>query len=253
LNYHRFRAAPPAANPDPLDGMLVVDKPTGPTSHDIVNAVRRTFQIEKVGHGGTLDPMATGVLILLLGRATKMSEQLIGADKEYEGTMRLGIATDSHDADGEVVREADPGGVTEDGLRGEMKKLTGDLWQMPPMVSAVKVNGKPLYKSARKGLEVERKARLIHVYEFRLLAFRPGEADFRVRCTKGTYIRKLAADVGDGLGCGAHLSRLRRTACGETRVETALPLDEILKMDRDTLTRRVIPMRLWAKKHEDTQ
>jgi tRNA pseudouridine55 synthase len=166
--------------------MLVVDKPQGPTSHDIVHAVRRTFQIEKVGHGGTLDPMATGVLILLLGRATKMSEQLIGADKEYEGTMRLGIATDSHDAEGKVVREADPSGVADAALREEMKKLTGDLWQMPPMVSAVKVNGRPLYKSARQGLEVERKARLIHVYEFRLLAFRPPEADFRVRSTKGT-------------------------------------------------------------------
>ena len=247
MNHPRFHAAPPAAAMDPLDGMLVVDKPTGPTSHDIVNAVRRTFQIEKVGHGGTLDPMATGVLILLLGRATKMSEQLIGADKEYEGTMRLGIATDSHDADGAVVCEADPGGVTEAGLREAMKKLTGDLWQMPPMVSAVKVNGRPLYKSARKGLEVERKARLIHVYEFRLLAFRTPEADFRVRSTKGTYIRKLAADVGDALGCGAHLSRLRRTACGDTRVEAALPLDEILKMDRATLAQRVIPMRLWAK------
>lgn len=227
--------------------MLVVDKPQGPTSHDIVHAVRRTFQIEKVGHGGTLDPMATGVLILLLGRATKMSEQLIGADKEYEGTMRLGIATDSHDAEGKVVREADPSGVADAALREEMKKLTGDLWQMPPMVSAVKVNGRPLYKSARQGLEVERKARLIHVYEFRLLAFRPPEADFRVRSTKGTYVRKLAADVGDALGCGAHLSRLRRTACGDTRVEAALPLDEILKMDRAALTQRVIPMRLWAK------
>ena len=239
----RFRLRPPpprAANP--WDGVLIVDKPSGPTSHDVVDRLRRTFGIDKVGHGGTLDPQATGVLILLLGRGTKLSDQFISSDKIYEGTLRLGIATDSHDADGAVLSEADSSRVTRAQLEAEMRKLTGDLMHVPPMVSAVKVSGVPLYKRARKGQTVERAARLVHVYEFKLLSFDPPHAEFRMRCTKGTYVRKLCHDVGEALGCGAHLSRLRRTASGAITIEQAAPLAQILALDPEALRARIIPM-----------
>lgn len=247
-----FHAAPPPPQAaDPWDGVLYVDKPSGPTSHDIVESIRRRFGFKKVGHGGTLDPQATGLLILLIGRGTKLSMGIIGMDKVYEGTIRLGVATDSHDADGEVVREGDCSGVTAEALQAEMKKLTGDLMQVPPMVSAVKKNGVPLYKRARKGEEVEREPRLVHVYEFALTGFELPNAEFRVRCTKGTYVRKLCADIGDGLGCGAHLSRLRRTEIGRVRIEEALPLDTLLAMSREELVGRIIPLRsLVAASHE---
>jgi tRNA pseudouridine55 synthase len=220
-----------------------VDKPAGPTSHDVVERIRRRFGFRKVGHGGTLDPQATGLLIILLNRGTKFSTGIIGQDKSYEGTLRLGIATDSHDAQGQVVREADWRAVTAERLAAEAARLTGDMMQVPPMVSAVKKDGVPLYKRARRGEEVERQARLIHVYEFTILAFRPPEADFRIRCTKGTYVRKLCADVGDALGCGAHLSALRRTAIGAVTIDQALPLDEVLTLDREALLGRIVPLR----------
>jgi tRNA pseudouridine55 synthase len=246
-----FHSAPPPQSADPWDGVLYVDKPAGPTSHDIVESIRRRFGFKKVGHGGTLDPQATGLLILLIGRGTKLSMGIIGMDKVYEGTIRLGVATDSHDADGEVTREGDCSGVTSEAVQAEMKKLTGDLMQVPPMVSAVKKDGVPLYKRARKGEEVEREPRLIHIYEFSLTDFRLPDADFRVRCTKGTYVRKLCADIGDALGCGAHLSRLRRTEIGRVRIEEALPLDTLLAMGREELVSKIIPLRsLVAASHE---
>jgi len=229
-----------------LDGVLPVDKPSGPTSHDIVARVRRLFRIRKVGHGGTLDPQATGLLVLLLGRATKLSHRFLGSDKTYEGTLRLGIATDSHDAQGAVVKEADPTGVTAAQVEAEMDRRHGDLYQTPPMVSAVKVNGVPLYKRARKGQSVEREPRLIHIYEFRLLAFDPPRATFRIQCTKGTYVRTLCAEIGDALGCGAHLESLRRTACGELTIDDALPAADVFRMDAETLAKSVLPVRRFA-------
>lgn len=229
-----------------LDGVLVVDKPAGPTSHDIVDRVRRTFRIEKVGHGGTLDPQATGVLVLLLGRATKLSGRFLTSDKTYEGTMRLGIETDSLDSAGKVLREADSSAVTREQLEEEMRKLTGDLMQIPPMVSAAKVDGIPLYKRARKGQEVVREPKLIHVYEFSLQSFTPPDAEFVVRCTKGTYVRKLCSDVGTGLGCGACLTRLRRTQSGALDLSRAVAFDKLLAMSADELPKLIIPMHLFA-------
>jgi len=227
---------------DPYDGVLLVDKPSGPTSHDIVDAIRRRFDFDKVGHGGTLDPQATGLLILLIGKATKLSDRFIGSDKAYDGDLMLGIATDSFDADGRIVREADWRGVTREQVEAELAKRQGDILQTPPMVSAVKVAGVPLYKRARKGQTVERKPRLIHVYEFSLRAFDPPIASFTMRCTKGTYVRSLCADVGDALGCGAHLKALRRTASGAFKVESAAPLDSLLAMDRTQLRSRVLTL-----------
>lgn len=242
----RFKTPAPPRKMDALDGVLLVDKPGGPTSHDIVAAVRRNFRIKKVGHGGTLDPQATGLLILLLGKGTKLSNRFLGSDKIYEGRMRLGIATNSQDADGEVVSEGDWSGVTRENLLEQMKNLSGDIYQKPPMVSAVKIDGVPLYKRARKGEVVERKPRLVHIYSFKLIDFEPPQARFTVKCTKGTYIRTLCADIGEALGCGAHLDQLRRTASGNLNVADASSLDDILSWDRKTLEEHVIHMRKFA-------
>jgi tRNA pseudouridine55 synthase len=225
----------------PLDGVLLVDKPAGPTSHDIVDRIRRHFRLDKVGHGGTLDPQATGLLIILLGRGTRLADGFIGSDKVYEGTLRLGVTTDSHDAEGKVLREADCASVTAAQVEAEMKKLTGDIMQTPPMVSAVKVAGVPLYRHARKGKTVERKARLIHIYEFRMVSFDLPCAAFLIRCTKGTYVRSLCAEVGDALGCGAHLKSLRRLQSGSYLVQDALTLDQVLALTPEQLAERVIP------------
>lgn len=227
---------------DPWDGVLLVDKPSGPTSHDIVDDIRHRFRFKKVGHGGTLDPMATGLLVILLGRGTKISNAVMGSDKIYEGTIHLGITTDSQDCDGKVLSETDPSAVTREALEAEMRKFVGDIQQIPPMVSAVKKGGVPLYKLARKGQEVEREPRLIHIYEFRLLTFTPPTATFVLRCTKGTYVRTLCADIGAALGCGAHLAQLRRTKSGDFDITDAVTLEEILKLDADGLIPRVIPI-----------
>lgn len=224
-----------------VDGLLLVDKPSGPTSHDVVAKLRRHLQFKKIGHGGTLDPMATGLLILLLGRGTKLSNYVMGSDKIYEGTMHLGITTDSQDADGEVTEEQDASAITEEAVRAEMAKLSGDLMQIPPMVSAIKKNGVPLYKLARKGKTVERDPRLIHVYSFKLQAYAPPRVHFRVSCTKGTYVRTLAHDIGQALGCGAHLCTLRRTKSGPFSVNDAATLDELLGRPVGDVVSRVIP------------
>ena len=226
---------------DPLDGALLIDKPVGPTSHDVVDAVRRRFQIKKVGHCGTLDPNATGLLIVVLGRGTKLSEKLMAADKVYEGTIKLGETTTSYDADGELTASLPVPPLTLDQLNEAAATFVGDQMQMPPMVSAIKKDGVPLYKLARKGIEVERKERLIHIYSFRLNIYREPIGHFRVACTKGTYVRTLAHDFGGKLGCGAHLATLRRLASGRFDVAKALPLDQALALTTAELAKRVIP------------
>lgn len=239
--------SPAAPQPsDPFSGVLLIDKPMGPTSHDIVNRIRRTFGIKKVGHGGTLDPMATGLLIMLLGKGTKLSDRFLGSDKTYEGTLRLGVTTDSQDAQGETLSESDASGISEEQIREEMTKRVGDSLQTPPMVSAVKVNGQPLYKAARKGKTVERKPRLIHVFQFKLLRFENPDAEFVMRCTKGTYVRTLCHDIGSDLGCGAHLTRLRRTRSGSLDISQARPMDEIMKMSREELAKHILPIRQFT-------
>lgn len=231
--------APPS--PNPVDGVLLIDKPPDHTSHDVVARIRKHFHFKKVGHGGTLDPMATGLLVILLGRGTKLSDYVMGSDKTYVGTIRLGVRTYTQDAEGEVLETADPAGVTEEAVRAELAKRTGDIMQTPPMVSAIKKDGVPLYKLARKGKVVEREPRLIHVYRFELVAFRPPDVDMIIECTKGTYVRTLAAEIGDALGCGAHLAGLRRTVSGEFSIDDAIPLEEALQTPPAELARRVIP------------
>lgn len=241
MNPHFPRATPPR-DVEAWEGLLLVDKPVGLTSHDVVDRVRRHFGLSKVGHGGTLDPMATGLLVILLGRGTKLSNLITASDKTYEGVLRLGVTTDTDDVDGRVTSEADASGVTRERLEDEMRKREGDLMQVPPMVSAIKRQGVPLYKLARRGQTVERKPRLIHVYEFRLLGYDPPRARFRLSCTKGTYVRTLCADIGRALGCGAFLETLRRTRSGSLNVEQALPLEEVLRLDREGLAERVLPL-----------
>ena len=224
-----------------LDGAILVDKPAGPTSHDVVDAIRRTFGIKKVGHCGTLDPNATGLLIIVLGRGTKLSERLMGDDKVYEGTVKFGEATDSHDADGELTGSLPVMPMTLEQLNEEAATFVGDQMQVPPMVSAIKKNGVPLYKLARQGLEVEREPRLIHIYNFRFTEYAEPLGKFRVACTKGTYIRSLAHDLGQKLGCGAHLTALRRCASGKFEVADALPLKALLQLNDLQLEKKVIP------------
>lgn len=225
----------------PLDGALLVDKPAGPTSHDIVESVRRQFQIKKVGHCGTLDPNATGLLVLLLGQATKLSEKLMSDDKVYAGTIKFGESTDSYDVDGELTGSLPVPPLTLDELNESAASFIGDILQVPPMVSAIKKDGVPLYKLARKGIEVERKPRLIHIYNFRFTDYQEPSGYFRVACTKGTYVRSLAHELGEKIGCGAHLTTLRRLASGKYDVDDALTFEEILKLADNELEQRLIP------------
>jgi tRNA pseudouridine55 synthase len=224
-----------------LDGAILIDKPAGPTSHDVVDAIRRRFQIKKVGHCGTLDPNATGLLIIVLGRGTKLSEKLMGDDKVYGGTIKFGETTNSYDADGEILETKPVPPLTLEGLNEEAAKFIGDLMQTPPMVSAIKMNGVPLYKLARKGIEVAREPRLIHIYNFRFTNYSGPLGEFRVACTKGTYIRSIAHDLGQKLGCGAHLATLRRSVSGKFDVADATKFDDAMNLTPTELEKKVIP------------
>jgi tRNA pseudouridine55 synthase len=224
-----------------LDGAILIDKPAGPTSHDIVDAIRRQFRLKKVGHCGTLDPNATGLLILVLGRGTKLSERLMSDDKVYEGTMRFGESTYTHDAAGQLIASLPVLPMSLEELNEAAAEFIGDQMQTPPMVSAVKQGGVPLYKLARKGLEVPREPRLIHIYTFRFTAYEEPIGEFRLACTKGTYVRTIAHELGQKLGCGAHLDTLRRTASGKFDVADAITFEDAMALTPAELEKRVIP------------
>lgn len=224
-----------------LDGAILIDKPAGPTSHDIVDAVRRQFNIKKVGHCGTLDPRATGLLIIVLGRGTKLSEKLMSDDKVYEGSMKFGETTDSYDADGELIASLPVPPLSVEQLNEAAQEFVGDLMQTPPMVSAVKKDGVPLYKLARKGVEVAREPRLIHVYTFRFSGYQEPFGQFRLACTKGTYVRSIAHELGQKLGCGAHLATLRRVTSGKFDVTQSVQFEELIKFTPKQLEQHVIP------------
>jgi tRNA pseudouridine55 synthase len=218
--------------------VLVVDKPIGPTSFAVCKQVQRALARHqglplrqlKVGHGGTLDPMASGVLPICVGEGTKLAPFLLEADKEYEATVRFGAETDTLDADGAVIATAPVDGLTAAGVEGALAGFRGQISQVPPMYSALKRDGRPLYSYARAGETVERAARVVRVHDLTLLGFEaPHTARLRVRCSKGTYVRVLAADLGRTLGTGAHLVALRRLASGPFRIEGAITLDEVLR------------------------
>jgi tRNA pseudouridine55 synthase len=227
---------------DPFEGILLIDKPKGITSHDIVDRVRHKLHMKRIGHAGTLDPMATGLVIILVGKATKVSQYLMGLDKTYEGTIKLGQSTNTHDAEGTVTQERPVPPLTEDEVKAFLKGFEGDQYQTPPMFSAKKIEGVPLYKLARKGKEVEREARVIHVSSFKLDAWKaPDALDFTIDCTKGTYVRTLANDLGEKIGCGAHLTALNRTDIEKFRIEDSVPLAEFENLDTAEINRILIP------------
>lgn len=232
-----------------LEGILLVDKPTDHTSHDVVARLRGKLHMKRIGHAGTLDPMATGLLVILLGKATRLSQYLMSVDKEYEGTVEFGKITDSQDAEGQVMETRPVPPLTAAEVEAGLKGFLGDQYQMPPMYSAIKIDGVPLYRHARKGDEVEREPRFIRVMSWDLLKFELPRFDFRLRCTKGTYVRTLAHDLGQKLGCGAHLAALRRTASGTLRVEQALTMDAIEALTLPDIEKRLVPPHEAAPAH----
>lgn len=232
-----------------VSGIVLLDKPRGITSNTALQKVKRLFNAAKAGHTGSLDPLATGLLPLCLGEATKVSGFLLDADKRYIGTVKLGVKTSSADAEGDVIETRPVKNYSEKEIKSAIESFTGDLEQIPPMHSALKVDGQPLYKLAHQGIVIERKSRSVHIFSIEVLRYEGDEMDIAVHCSKGTYIRTLAEDIGEKLGCGAHLSALRRTATGpfdiadsitfaalETLAETGFDaLDAILMPAEDAL------------------
>jgi tRNA pseudouridine55 synthase len=210
----------------PKPGLLVIDKPTGPTSHDIVNIVRRGTQIRKVGHTGTLDPYASGVLLVLLGSVTRLAEYLLEVDKEYLATIRFGTATSTFDASGRVTATR-PFTFLEETLAAKLATFVGERLQVPPIYSAIKIGGRKAYDLARRGEEIDMAPRRVNIYELELLRWESPNAVVRVRCSRGTYIRSIAHDVGEAMGSHAHLVSLRRIRLGPFSVERATPLEEL--------------------------
>jgi tRNA pseudouridine55 synthase len=207
-----------------VSGVLVVDKPVGLTSHDVVQIIRRGTGIRRAGHTGTLDPRASGVLVVLIGPAVRLSEYVSASDKRYQATVRLGSSTDTFDAEGRITSSASPESITEEQFENALTPFIGEIQQVPPPYSAIKVQGRKAYEMAREGEEVELAPRMIHVYSLELLEWDSPEAVIDVFCSSGTYVRSLANDLGTALGCGAHLVGLRRTKSGRFTLRDAVPL-----------------------------
>ena len=224
-----------------VDGVLLLDKPIGLTSNDALQKARRLFSAAKGGHTGTLDPLATGLLPLCFGEATKFSADLLDADKTYEAVLKLGVTTDSGDAEGQVTATAAVDVEKADIFR-VLPQFVGDIQQIPPMHSALKRNGRPLYELARQGIEVERAPRAVTIYAIDCLSFVGDSLTLRVACSKGTYIRVLAADIGCALGCGAHLTALRRTVVGDLDLSGAVTLAELEALAEDERVKRLQPV-----------
>ncbi|MBU3070574.1 tRNA pseudouridine(55) synthase TruB [Aestuariicella sp. G3-2] len=214
----------------PVSGVLLLNKPSGMTSNDALQQAKRLFYVAKAGHTGSLDPLATGVLPLCFGEATKFSQFLLDADKRYRTTYRLGAFTTTGDVDGELLEQVSAAHITREQILQELEVFKGDIEQVPPMYSALKHNGEPLYKLARQGIEIERPARPVTIYSIELLDFRAGEqaeVDLDIRCSKGTYIRSIAEDLGKALGCGAHVAVLHRSESGPFEESATVSLDEL--------------------------
>jgi len=217
-----------------VNRILVIDKPRGLTSHDVVARVRRITRVQKVGHAGTLDPAATGVLVVLVGKATRLAQFFVELEKCYRGRVVLGVTTDTQDSVGKVESTADPSGVTRLQIEEAFAAFEGRTEQIPPMVSALKRDGTPLYVLARRGEVVERAPRPITITDLKILSVEMPEVEFEMTCSRGTYVRTVAADIGERLGCGAHLGRLVRTAVGPFHVDDATSLDDLAGALADT-------------------
>ena len=215
-----------------MNGIVVIDKPPLFTSHDIVNFIRRRFKLRKVGHAGTLDPLATGVLIILLGSFTKKSIEFTNTDKEYIGTVSLGVETDSGDAQGRIICTKNVDNFNQGQVEIIFSQFMGEITQVPPMVSSLKHKGQPLYKFARQGITVKRKPRKIMISSLQITRISPPEIDFRITCSKGTYLRQLAIDIGKKFGCGAHLAKLRRIRSGALSLDKAISWEQLQKIER---------------------
>ena len=231
-----------------MDGIIIVDKPQGWTSFDVVAKIRNLTKVKKVGHSGTLDPMATGVLPVFLGKATKSISYFLNGDKGYEGEMVLGVRTETGDAEGKIqtsnvqLQNKSEIQISKSQIEELFKKYTGDIEQVPPMYSAVKIKGQRLYELARKGIEVERKSRKIRIYALRITRYEKDRVGFYVECSKGTYVRQLAVDIGDDLGCGAHLSALRRVYSHPFHISQAITIDTLINLAKaDKLEAVVLP------------
>lgn len=224
-----------------LDGVLLLDKPLGLGSNAALQAAKRLYAAQKAGHGGTLDPLASGLLPILFGEATKFSQLALDSDKEYVAGVQLGIATATGDAEGEVL-ERRPVEVGADAVDEVLARFRGDIEQVPPMYSALKHEGQPLYALARQGRSVARAPRRVRVHELQLVAFTGDRLELRVRCSKGTYVRTLAEDIGRALGCGAHLCALRRVAAAGSRVQEAVTLEELQAASLAERDRRLLPV-----------
>ena len=225
-----------------IDGVLLIGKAPGMTSHDVVAITRRVLNTRKVGHCGTLDPLATGLLIITIGRGTKIQDLLMSEDKEYVGTIRLGQTTGSQDADGQIMEEKPVPALTRGEIDAAFNQFQGDFYQTPPMVSAIKKDGVPLYKLARQGKTIEREPRLVHVYGHEIIKVELPEIEFRVVCSKGFYVRTYAHDIGQILGCGGHLKALRRTASGKFRAEGVLTVEELRTLPLEQVMARVMSL-----------
>ena len=225
-----------------VDGVLLVDKDPDMTSHDVVAVARKTLGQKKVGHCGTLDPMATGLLILTLGKGTKIQDLLMAEDKEYVGTVKLGEETTTQDRQGEIVSSKDVPELSDEEIISVLKEFRGDFYQTPPMVSAIKKDGVPLYKLARQGKEVKRDPRLVHVYDYELTSLDLPNFDFRVVCSKGFYVRTYAHEIGSKIGCGAHLSALRRTKSGKFSATGAISFSELKNGTRESVADRAMSL-----------
>ena len=218
-----------------MDGVLVVNKESGMTSHDVVDLIRRRFNLKKVGHAGTLDPMATGVLVMLIGGYTKLSGQFMSEEKEYEGSLILGASSDTDDAWGKITPSGRSIDFTDDEITAAFKSFLGESEQRPPMYSSVKVNGQKLYELARKGLTAVVQPRKISIKDIEVTKIVLPEVFFKVTCSKGTYVRSLCADIGRALGCSAHMGRLTRTRSGKFTIDEAIRVEEIRKMKTEEL------------------
>ncbi len=226
-----------------MDGILIVDKVQGMTSHDVVDFIRKKYALPKVGHAGTLDPMATGVLVILIGRMTKCSSKFINDDKGYLASMILGTASTTGDSEG-VLKVLDVNlNYNREDVEKVLKSFLGDISQLPPLYSAVKYNGRKLYEYARRGIEVERRPRRVTIKSIELLEFELPKVSFEIVCSKGTYIRQLCTDIGDKLGCSAHLSNLRRIRSGEFTLKDAITMDELNSISYLELERKLIDIK----------
>ncbi len=223
-----------------LEGVLLIDKPIGLTSHDVVDRVRRKLRMKRIGHAGTLDPMATGLLIILVGKATKLSQYLMSLDKSYDGSIRLGETTNTYDGEGEIMTRKPVPSLTIESVQETVHSFLGDQYQIPPMFSAVKIGGQPLYKMARKGKEVEREPRFIRISRFDVTRYEEPEIEFSLDCTKGTYVRSLANDIGEKLGCGGHLSSLRRLSSDKFHVNDSIELEAFQDASHEEISKALI-------------